>query len=80
VENPGQAMGYERADDATAQLRAAEQRIKELEAKVRYLEDRAHRAERSRLKSVEIEQNILALSRRPGGSGGEVAVSDIGRN
>jgi hypothetical protein len=37
---------FETTDEVSAQLRAAEQRIKELEAKVRLLEDKADRAER----------------------------------
>jgi hypothetical protein len=48
------------ADSQSAQLRAAEQRIKELEAKVRLLEDRADRAERWVYKIwVEIEQKFF---------------------
>ena len=47
-------------DDLSASLRAAEQRIKELEAKVRQLEDRADRAERWVYKIwVEIEQKFF---------------------
>jgi hypothetical protein len=46
--------------DPSAQLRAAEERIKELEAKVRLLEDRADRAERLVYKIwVEIEQKFF---------------------
>jgi hypothetical protein len=46
--------------DPSAQLRAAEERIKELEAKVRLLEDRADRAERWVYKIwVEIEQKFF---------------------
>ena len=58
-------------DDLSAPLRAAEQRIKELEAKVRQLEDRADRAERWVYKIwVEIEQKFFGgdavrFSRRP---------------
>jgi hypothetical protein len=37
---------FETTDDLSAQLRAAEERIRELEAKVRLLEDKADRAER----------------------------------
>jgi hypothetical protein len=52
--------GFEATDDLPAQLRAAERRIKELEAKVRYLEDRADRAERWVYKIwVEIEQKFF---------------------
>jgi hypothetical protein len=48
------------ADDLSAPLRAAEQRIKELEAKARQLEDRADRAERWVYKIwVEIEQKFF---------------------
>jgi chromosome segregation ATPase len=47
-------------DNLSAQLRAAEQRIRELEAKVRHLEDRADRAERWVYKIwVEIEQKFF---------------------
>jgi hypothetical protein len=47
-------------DDPSAPLRAAEQRIKELEAKARQLEDRADRAERWVYKIwVEIEQKFF---------------------
>jgi hypothetical protein len=47
-------------DDLSAQLRAAERRIRELEAKVRHLEDRADRAERWVYKIwVEIEQKFF---------------------
>ena len=47
-------------DDLSAPLRAAEQRIKELEAKIRQLEDRADRAERWVYKIwVEIEQKFF---------------------
>jgi hypothetical protein len=48
------------SDELSAPLRAAEQRIKELEAKVRQLEDRADRAERWVYKIwVEIEQKFF---------------------
>jgi hypothetical protein len=47
-------------DDLSAPLRAPEQRIKELEAKIRQLEDRADRAERWVYKIwVEIEQKFF---------------------
>jgi hypothetical protein len=47
-------------DNVSPQLRAAEQRIRELEAKVRYLEDRLDRAERWVYKIwVEIEQKFF---------------------
>jgi hypothetical protein len=47
-------------DNLSAQLRAAEQRIGELEAKVRHLEDRADRAERWVYKVwVEVEQRFF---------------------
>jgi phage shock protein A len=47
-------------DNLSAQLRAAEQRIRELEAKVRHLEDRADRAERWVYKVwVEVEQKFF---------------------
>jgi uncharacterized protein YlxW (UPF0749 family) len=50
----------ETTDDLTVQLRAAEQRIRELEAKVRQLEDRADQAERWVYKIwVEIEQKFF---------------------
>jgi chromosome segregation ATPase len=50
----------ETTEDLSAKLRAAEQRIKELEAKVRHHEDRADRAERSVYKIwVEIEQKFF---------------------
>jgi uncharacterized protein (DUF3084 family) len=42
----GEQRTEETANHRWAQLRAAEERIKELETKVRYLEDRADRAER----------------------------------
>jgi hypothetical protein len=42
----GEQKTEETANHRSAQLRAAEQRIKELETKVRYFEDRADRAER----------------------------------
>jgi hypothetical protein len=52
--------GFKTADDLTVQLRAAERRIRELEAKVRQLEDRADRAERWVYKIwVEIEQKFF---------------------
>jgi hypothetical protein len=47
-------------DNVSAKLRAAEQRIRELEAKVRHLEDRAERAERWVYKVwVEVEQKFF---------------------
>ena len=47
-------------DDLSAPLRAAEQRIKELETKIRQVEDRADRAERWVYKIwVEIEQKFF---------------------
>jgi hypothetical protein len=47
-------------DDVSPQLRAAEQRIRELEAKVRHLEDKLDRAERWVYKIwVEIEQKFF---------------------
>jgi chromosome segregation ATPase len=50
----------ETTEDLSAQLQAAEQRIKELEAKVRHHEDRADRAERWVYKIwVEIEQKFF---------------------
>ena len=50
----------EATDDLSAHLRAAEERIRELEAKVRLLEDRADRAERWVYKIwVEIEQKFF---------------------
>ncbi len=53
-------MGLEMTDEPSAALRAAERRIKELEAKVRFLEDRADRAERWVYKIwVEIEQKFF---------------------
>ena len=46
--------------DLSAQLRASEERIRELEAKVRLLEDRADRAEKWVYKiCVEIEQKFF---------------------
>jgi chromosome segregation ATPase len=52
--------GFETTDDLSAQLRTAEQRIKDLEAEVRHLEDRADRAERWVYKIwVEIEQKFF---------------------
>ena len=55
---------YQQAVEIThnlsAQLRAAEDRIRDLETKVRYHQDRADRAERWLYQiSVEIEQNFL---------------------
>jgi hypothetical protein len=51
---------FQKADDVAVLLRAAEQRIRELEANVRYLEDRADRAERWVYKIwVEIEQKFF---------------------
>ena len=50
----------ETTTDLSGKLRAAEQRIKELEAKVRHHEDRADRAERWVYKIwVEIEQKFF---------------------
>ena len=50
----------ETTDDLCAQLRASEERIRELEAKVRLLEDRADRAEKWVYKIwVEIEQKFF---------------------
>ena len=52
--------GFKTTDDLTALLRAAEERIRELEAKVRHHEDRADRAERWVYKIwVEIEQKFF---------------------
>jgi hypothetical protein len=49
------------ADDLSTQLEAAQERIKQLEAEVRYFEDRADRAERWVYKIwVEIEQKFFA--------------------
>src|SRR5204862_7299653 len=55
---------YQQADEMTkklsAQLRGDEDRIRDLETKVRYHQDRADRAERWLYQiSVEIEQNFL---------------------
>jgi len=51
---------FETTDDLSAQLRASEERIRELEAKVRLLEDKADRAERWVYKIwVEIEQKFF---------------------
>ena len=51
---------FETTDELSAQLRASEERIRELEAKVRLLEDRADRAERWVYKIwVEIEQKFF---------------------
>ena len=51
---------FETTDDLSAQLRVAEERIRELEAKVRLLEDKADRAERWVYKIwVEIEQKFF---------------------
>ncbi len=53
-------QAIEVSDKLSTQLRAAEDRIRELEAKVRYHKDRADRAERWLYQiSVEIEQNFL---------------------
>jgi hypothetical protein len=50
----------ETTDDLSARLRASEERIRELEAKVRLLEDRADRAEKWVYKIwVEIEQKFF---------------------
>jgi chromosome segregation ATPase len=50
----------ETTTDLSGKLRAAEQRIKELEAKVRHHEDRADRAERWLYKIwVEVEQKFF---------------------
>jgi hypothetical protein len=52
--------GFKTTGDLTVQLRAAEQRIRELEATVRQLEDRADRAERWVYKIwVEVEQKFF---------------------
>ncbi len=51
---------HEVAHQLSAQVRAAEDRIRELETKARYHEERADRAERWLYQiSVEIEQNFL---------------------
>jgi hypothetical protein len=51
---------FQTTDDLSAQLRAAGERITELEAKVRLLEDKANRAERWVYKIwVEIEQKFF---------------------
>ena len=51
---------FETTDDLSEELRAAEERIRELEAKVRLLEDRADRAEKWVYKIwVEIEQKFF---------------------
>ena len=51
---------YKPTDNLSAQLRVAEQRIIELETEVRYLQDRADRAERWVYKIwVEIEQQFF---------------------
>jgi hypothetical protein len=51
---------FETTDDLSAQLRATEERIRELEAKVRLLEDRADQAEKWVYKIwVEIEQKFF---------------------
>jgi hypothetical protein len=56
--------GFETTDDLPAQLRAAEQRIKDLEARVRHLEDRTDRAERWGTKSgLRLSRNSLAGTR-----------------
>ena len=53
-------QGLEVNDKLAAQLRAAEQRISELEVKARYHEDRADRAEKWLYQiSVEIEQKFF---------------------
>ena len=50
----------ETTEDLSAKLRAAEQRIRELEAKVRHHEDRADRTERWLYKIwVEVEQKFF---------------------
>ena len=57
---PGEQRTEESANHRSAQLRAAEERIKELETKVRYFEDRADRAEKWVFKIwVEIEKNFF---------------------
>jgi hypothetical protein len=51
---------FETTDDLSAQLRASEERIRELEAKVRLLKDRADRAEKWVYKIwVETEQKFF---------------------
>jgi hypothetical protein len=51
---------FDMPDDISAQLRLAEERISELEANVRYYEERADRAERWVYKVwVEIEQKFF---------------------
>ena len=51
---------FDATDERPVQLRTAEERIKELEAKVRYHEERADRAERWVYKIwVEIEQKFF---------------------
>ena len=56
---------FETSDDLSAQLRTAEERIRELEAKVRLLEDKADRAERWVYKIwVEIEQKNSSAETR----------------
>ncbi len=53
-------QGLEINSKLTAQLRAAEDRIRELEGKARYYEDRADRAEKWLYQiSVEIEQKFV---------------------
>jgi hypothetical protein len=53
-------QALEAVDKLSAQLRAAEDRIRELDNKARYHEERADRAERWLHQiSVEIEQNLL---------------------
>jgi hypothetical protein len=55
----------ETTTDLSGKLRAAEQRIKELEAKVRHHEDRADRAERWLYKIwVEVEQKFFVYTLR----------------
>jgi hypothetical protein len=51
---------FDTTDERAVQLRTAEERIKELEAKVRYHEDRADRAEKWLYKIwVQIEQKFF---------------------
>ena len=56
-------QGLEINSKLTAQLRTAEDRIRELEGKARYHEDRADRAEKWLYKiSVEFEQKFLGMN------------------
>ena len=69
---------FDTTDELTTQLRAAEERIKELEAKVRYHEERADRAERWVYKVwVEVEQKFFGGDAiRPSPSSPEQSVDD----